>query len=204
MNRSLLSWMAAGGTWGVVIPAAAQPAASTEDAPPLQPVPTDTAAAEAAGPPEVALADEPAPAPPPAAAPAGAHSVEPAGPPPATTASPQPAPMPSAAPVAAAPPSAPAQALPPPEKEAEGTALVVTGSFFGRYEVRDGYARMGVSRARWLEGDTTVYRARLGLSTVPLEITPWLTSGALFLPSEQAHPTDAAAQYSEVQQGYAF
>ena len=65
----------------------------------------------------------------------------------------------------AAPAPEPASVLPPGPHP-----LRVTGSFFVRYEERDGYDRLGVSGGRFLEGDAVAYRARLGLATAPIDI----------------------------------
>jgi len=70
----------------------------------------------------------------------------------------------------AAPAAAPVPAAPPPPAPTP-TPITVTGSFFGRYELRAGYDDLGVSRPpRFLESDAIAYRARLGLATVPIEI----------------------------------
>lgn len=45
--------------------------------------------------------------------------------------------------------------------------LTVDGSFWSRFELREGYSNAGVSRGRFQEGDATFYRARLGLWTQP-------------------------------------
>ena len=58
--------------------------------------------------------------------------------------------------------------LPPPEKGPLG--LLPSASFFTRFESRDGYDRLGVSRGRWLEGDWVVFRTRFGLATLPVNI----------------------------------
>jgi len=50
------------------------------------------------------------------------------------------------------------------------TPLKVTTSVWSRLEVRENYDRLGVSRGRFLEGDRTFFRARLGLETNPLAI----------------------------------
>jgi hypothetical protein len=40
----------------------------------------------------------------------------------------------------------------------------VDGNFWTRFEMREGYKDLGVSRARWQEGDAAFYRARMGLT----------------------------------------
>ena len=187
MDRLLVSWLVLGGILGAASSAVAQPTAPTGGAqPPAQAVEPVPAAGEAAAAAEApATAEAGAATPPPAAAPGTlrAGSDAPASapvevPPPAPMWPSPPVPSPTAA-AAAENVEAPVRA---PEDQPEGTPLVVSGSFFGRYEVRDGYARMGVSRARWLEGDMTVYRARFGLATQPVEVTSGLTSKVVFVP----------------------
>jgi hypothetical protein len=58
----------------------------------------------------------------------------------------------------------------------------VTASAFSRFEYRQNYDTLGVSRARFVEGDTTVYRARLGLRTRPLEVTDGVVALLQFSP----------------------
>ncbi len=68
-------------------------------------------------------------------------------------------------------PPVPAPAAPPPAVTPPSPLpLHVTGSFFSRYEQRDGYDRLGVSGGRFVEGDAVAYRARLGLMTAPIDI----------------------------------
>lgn len=109
----------------------------------------------------------PAPSPTPEAAPAEpAPVVAPAPEPvPVIVAPPVEAAPPPPAPIAVAPPPAPPAPAPPP------VAIVPTGSFFGRYEVRANYDELGVSRARFIEGDAFFYRARFGLATTPIPIS---------------------------------
>ncbi len=49
-------------------------------------------------------------------------------------------------------------------------ALEVTGSFFTRYELRHHYDRVGLVGGRIGELDATAYRARLGLTTTPVDV----------------------------------
>lgn len=74
----------------------------------------------------------------------------------------------------------------------EAFPLEVTASAFSRFELREGYDRMGVSRGRFQEGDTTVYRARLGLRTRPVELGHGLEASLQFTPQ-------ASGQYGKVQ-----
>jgi hypothetical protein len=89
--------------------------------------------------------------------------VEPPADPVVTQAPPTPDPIPE--PPTAEPPAgeAPAPSV---------TPLKVTGSFWSRYELREGYeehAALGNARLH-REGDTVVYRARLGVETNPLDV----------------------------------
>lgn len=67
----------------------------------------------------------------------------------------------------ALPPEPPVEA---PVEEKKGPPLTLTGSFFNRFEYRDGYDRLGVAGGRFPEGDFTVFRARLGLGVGPIDI----------------------------------
>ncbi len=60
--------------------------------------------------------------------------------------------------------------------------LTVTGSFFSRYELREGYERIGKMEARFREMDAVAYRARLGLATSPQEVTDCLSALVQFTP----------------------
>ena len=51
-----------------------------------------------------------------------------------------------------------------------GWPLKVGTSIWTRYEVRENYDRLGVSRGRFQEGDFAVYRARLTLQTAPIDL----------------------------------
>lgn len=56
------------------------------------------------------------------------------------------------------------------QKPLDPFPLTMSAFFFTRFELRDGYDRLGVSQGRFLEGDTSVYRARVGLRTAPIDI----------------------------------
>lgn len=60
--------------------------------------------------------------------------------------------------------------------------LQITTSTWTRFEVREGYDRLGVSRGRFQEGDAFFYRARLGVRTAPLELTPGWEGFVQFTP----------------------
>ena len=65
-----------------------------------------------------------------------------------------------------------AQGEPPATNETSvpGWPLKVGASMWARYEVRENYDRLGVSRGRFREGDFAVYRARLSLKTSPIDL----------------------------------
>lgn len=58
--------------------------------------------------------------------------------------------------------------------------LLVGSSFWGRYELRENYDRLGASRGRFIEGDWLVYRARLDLVTTPMAIGDGGLEASLF------------------------
>ncbi len=60
--------------------------------------------------------------------------------------------------------------------------LEVTGSFFTRYELREGYERIGIVGPRFREMDAVAYRARLGLATVPQRVSDGLEALVRFTP----------------------
>jgi hypothetical protein len=60
--------------------------------------------------------------------------------------------------------------------------FTVTTSTWTRFEGRVNYDTLGVSRGRFLEGDAFFYRARLGLRTHPLTLTPGLKGLVQFTP----------------------
>jgi len=115
----------------------------------------------------LALAQDATPTAPPAAT--ETPSVTPAeapAPPPISpeVAEPPPAPVAAAlpAPLAAPPPTTPA-----PSPSSPG--LKPTASFFTRYEGRERFAPLG-AQGRFAESDLSVYRARLGLATTPIDV----------------------------------
>lgn len=115
------------------------------------------APAEPVAPEPAAIEEEPAPAPEPA-----------------LTAEP--------APEAAPAPEAPA---PPPIEEAPAPSLLplkLGTDVWSRFEIRNGYDTLGVSRARFQEGDQTVFRARLTVETAPLQLTEGITGSVYFAP----------------------
>jgi len=84
---------------------------------------------------------------------------------------PPPAPPPSAPVVAEpSPPLAPEPPAPPPPAAPAPVGLKLTSSFFTRYEVREKFDQLGVTASRFLESDVTVYRARIGLATTPIDV----------------------------------
>lgn len=56
------------------------------------------------------------------------------------------------------------------DAEAETTGIVPTASFFTRYELREGYDKVGRAHPRFRESDLMFYRARFGLTTTPTDI----------------------------------
>ncbi|MEM6559557.1 MAG: alginate export family protein [Myxococcota bacterium] len=65
---------------------------------------------------------------------------------------------------------------------AAGLPLELGAHLFGRYENRQGYDRLAVSRGRFLEGDSTVYRARLVLTSAPIDLGTGLSTRFRFAP----------------------
>jgi Alginate export len=63
-----------------------------------------------------------------------------------------------------------------------GQPVTVNGSYFTRYEWRDNYDRLGVSKGRFQEGDRTVYRFRTSLTTGPMVVGADRTVTAFFAP----------------------
>lgn len=58
-----------------------------------------------------------------------------------------------------------------PKHEISLSPLTLSTSTFSRFEYRENYDDLGVSRARYQEGDLVVFRARLGVQTNPLPIS---------------------------------
>ncbi|MCP4447563.1 MAG: alginate export family protein [Myxococcales bacterium] len=54
--------------------------------------------------------------------------------------------------------------------EERATGLRVTGSYVTRFELREGYADLGKTSGRFSESDLVFYRARLGLTTTPIDV----------------------------------
>ena len=75
--------------------------------------------------------------------------------------------------------------LPAPVEEAPAPSLLpisVGTDVWSRFEIRNGYDGLGVSRTRFQEGDQTVFRARLTLETAPLQLTDDITGSVYFAP----------------------
>lgn len=85
------------------------------------------------------------------------------------------APAPEPEPEPAAPPAeeAPAPSLSP---------LKIGTDVWSRFEYRENYVEAGVSRARFQEGDQTVFRTRLTVETAPLKLTEKTTGLVYFAP----------------------
>ncbi len=68
------------------------------------------------------------------------------------------------------------------EQGAPGTPVAFSPYLFTRFENREGYDRLGVSRGRFSEGSFTVYRARLSLTSAPIRISDGLRAQFRFAP----------------------
>lgn len=66
--------------------------------------------------------------------------------------------------------------------QAPGMPIAFDPDFFFRFENREGYDRLGVSRGRFSEGSFTVYRARLTLTSAPIELAERLRVRFRFAP----------------------
>lgn len=136
-------------------------------------------------PPEVAAPGEPSPTPEETAPPdptgtGEAQTATPAetekppneAPTPATAEEEPPSPQPEVAPTAEVKEVAVVVVEVPPEPPAPSLLPLKIGTdTWSRFEYRDGYDKLGVSRARFQEGDHTVFRTRLTLQTNPLQLT---------------------------------
>ncbi len=157
-------------------PILAQPA----DAP--TPEPTPAPAEEPAPPAPPPTATEPPASATESAAAEPAPVEEPAPPPPAEPpVAEEPAPtVEEAPPTEPAPPPVPEAAPPPPSVQ----PLTINGSFFTRYELREGYEEhTSLTHPRLhREGDTFVYRARFSIQTNPVDVGDDYTVSAKFVP----------------------
>ncbi|MDH5672570.1 MAG: alginate export family protein [Myxococcales bacterium] len=154
-------------------PTQAQQQEAAPTATPAAEAPAAEVTAGAAAPeatPEAATAGET-----PAEAPLAPPTAEPEA---AQASSQQPEPQ-DAAPPAGWGPTPPAEEAAP---EPAGPVLVPTGSFFTRFELREGYDEIGASRARFVEGDAFFYRARLGLGVSPMDVGDGLKVSLAFVP----------------------
>lgn len=77
------------------------------------------------------------------------------------------------------PPPAPVEA---PSAAPAPWAPVFTGSYFTRYEMRANYDDMGVSRARFLEGDAAFFRLRMGIGLGLIDVGNDLKVALQFTP----------------------
>ena len=121
-----------------------------------------------------------------------AFAQAPAAPPPAAESPPsapvaEPAPPPTPAPEVAPPPVATAATPPPPAVEPEAPApsllpVKLGTDVWSRFEVRENYDKLGVSRGRFQEGDETFFRARLTLESNALQLTDGATGLVYFAP----------------------
>ncbi|MEO0605783.1 MAG: hypothetical protein AAF211_30405, partial [Myxococcota bacterium] len=69
-----------------------------------------------------------------------------------------------------------------PEEPALGMPITVRPHLFARFENRENYDRLGVSRGRFAEGSFTVYRARLSLTSAPIPLADELRAQFRFAP----------------------
>lgn len=137
-------------------------------------------------------AAEPAPAAPAPTEPeAPAAEAAPAPTEPAPEAAPAPAPEPAPPAVEAkAEEAAAAAAADVPETPPSLAPFTFGTSTWSRFEVREGYDRLGVSppaivnpaRTRFTEGDQTVFRARISMASADLPLSPGLTGMVQFTP----------------------
>lgn len=73
--------------------------------------------------------------------------------------------------------------LAPPPSAAPAWSPVYTGSFFTRYELRQGFDNAGIQpRPRFLDGDAFFYRARFGVGTGPIDVGNDLKVALQFTP----------------------
>lgn len=82
-------------------------------------------------------------------------------------------------------PLAPATPTTPPAEDAPAPSLLplkVGTDVWSRFEIRNGYDTLGVSRTRFQEGDQTVFRARFTFETAPLKLTDDITGSVYFAP----------------------
>ncbi|MEO8179493.1 MAG: alginate export family protein [Deltaproteobacteria bacterium] len=94
----------------------------------------------------------------------------------------------ASAPAASPPAPAPISPLP----------IRYTASFFTRYELREGYRDLGRSAGRFQEGEATAYRARLGLTTAPMNLGGQVETVLQFTPqvSGWLGQTDTIVDYN--------
>jgi len=69
-----------------------------------------------------------------------------------------------------------------PQEPSPPLPLIPTGSFFSRYELREGQRKITVPSPRVGEMDAIAYRARFGLATTPVEVADCLKAQIQFTP----------------------
>lgn len=132
-----------------------------------------TSPALAQAPATTPLETAPADAAPPADAPATQATTPVADPPPPSDTPPAPAPEPTATVAVVEPSPEPvvvAVVAEPAAPEPSLSPLKIGTSTFSRFEYRQNYDELGVSRPRFTEGDNTVFRARLTFQTAELDL----------------------------------
>lgn len=85
--------------------------------------------------------------------------------------------------------------------EEDPAPLEVGASFFSRYELRDGYDRLGISGGRFGESDRTAYRARLSLATAPHDVGRGRSVRLLFAPQASGYWGDPSGGLDEANLG---
>ncbi len=154
--------------------ALAQPVDATE--PPPEPAPMEPAVEEEA---------------PTEAAPEEAEAAAPAEPAPEAPAPEAAAPEAETTEAAAEEALAPEAAEEPAPPEPSLSPVKLSASLLSRFEYRQNYDELGVSRARFQEGDSTFYRARFGVRTNALQLNEDLSALVQFTPQ-------AAGEYGKI------
>jgi len=84
--------------------------------------------------------------------------------------------------------------------ETAPVGLIPTASFMTRYELRENYADLGAS-GRIAEGDGTAYRARFGLRTTPVDLTPGQQLVLFFEPQASGFWADESSTLADANLG---
>jgi len=90
----------------------------------------------------------------------------------------------------------------PPAAATPGWSPVYTGSFFTRYELRQGFDNAGIQpRPRFVDGDAVFYRARFGIGTGPIDVGNDLKVALQFTPQASGVMGSLANTTSDVNLG---